>query len=147
MSHRHAQLESTLKRAVQQVMARGLQDPRTNGAMITVTGLTISPDLKNATVLVSVFPEEKRKLAMHAVRHAGAHIRHEASELVAMKSIPQMVFELDTGLGKQLEVLTALRKVREEQEQKGLGRTDRSGEEGSAAGPGGGNNPPEAGQP
>lgn len=114
MSHRHQQLESTLKRAVQQVLARGLQDPRANGAMITVTGLTIARDLKNSTVLVSIYPEERQKLAMHAIKHATAHIRHEVSELVAMRAVPEIVFELDTELKKQAQILIALRKVEEE---------------------------------
>ncbi|MFN7020228.1 MAG: 30S ribosome-binding factor RbfA [Phycisphaerales bacterium] len=114
MSHRHEQLESTLKRAVQQVLAHGLQDPRANGAMITVTDLTIAKDLKNATVMVSIYPEQRQKLVMHAVRHAAAHIRHEVSELVAMRAVPHISFELDIRLKRQAEVLAALRRVEEE---------------------------------
>lgn len=123
MSHRHEQLESTLKRAVQQVLARGLQDPRANGAMITVTDLTIARDLKNATVMVSIYPEQRQKLVMHAVRHAAAHIRHEASELVAMRAVPQIAFELDTRLKRQAEVLAALRRVEGEKPSTPVGTT------------------------
>lgn len=137
MSHRHEQLESTLKRAVQQVLAQGLQDPRTSGAMITVTGLSITRDLKTAHVLISVFPEDKQKLAMHAVRHAGAHIRHEAADLVAMRQVPQMTFGLDTSLKQQGEVLEALRRVSEEREER-----EHSHDGGSP-----GNNETEAGNP
>lgn len=131
MSHRHKQVESTLKRAVQQALAGGLSDPRTDGCMITVTGLKLGDDLKIATIQVSVYPEGREKLALHALRHAAPHLRHEASELVALKQMPQFVFELDTALKKQIEVLDALSKVEAE-------RRARAGEARD------GNNPPEA---
>ena len=111
MSHRHQQIEATLKRAVQQVLARGLSDPRADGAMITVTELSLGSDLKIATIKVSIFPENREKLAMHALRHAAPHIRHQTSEQVALKQMPQLAFEVDVGLKKQGAVLDALAKV------------------------------------
>ena len=80
--------------------------------MITVTGLTIAKDLKNATVRVSIYPEDKQKLAMHAVRHAASHIRHGAAELVAMRQMPfASVFELDTDGKTEVCVLEGARKA------------------------------------
>jgi ribosome-binding factor A len=116
VSHRHEQLESTLKRALQQVLSKGLNDPRAEGAMITVTGLELSPDLKNAIVLLTIYPPERQKLVMHAIRHAAAHLRHQAAELVSMKQLPVLYFESDTSLKKQAEVLDAFRKVSQERE-------------------------------
>lgn len=131
MSHRHEQLESTLKRAVQRVLARGLADPRAHGAMITVTGLRLGADLRIAKVQVSIYPEAKEKLAFHALRHAAAHIRHQVSDEVAMKQTPQIAFELDPSIKKTSAVLEALAKV----------AAERNARAGSA---GDGNNPPEA---
>jgi ribosome-binding factor A len=116
LSHRHQQIESTLKRAVQQVLAAGLSDPRAEGALITVTELTLGSDLKIATIKLSVMPESKEKLTMHALKHAASHIRHQVSELVALKLMPQLAFELDYGLKKQGAVLDALAKVAAERE-------------------------------
>jgi ribosome-binding factor A len=139
LSHRHQQIESTLKRAVQQVLAQGLSDPRAEGAMITLTELSLGADLKIATIKVSIYPEARESLAMHAIRHAAAHIRRQASNLVSFKQMPQFVFEVDHGIKKQGEVLDALAKVAAEREARG----------GSAPGPSdpapAGNNPPEAG--
>lgn len=103
---------------MQQVLGQGLSDPRAEGAMVTVTDLKISPDLKNATVLVSVYPEQKQKLTLHALKHAESHLRHEVSDLVAMKQVPAIRFDLDTSIKKQSEVLAALAKVSEEREKK-----------------------------
>lgn len=103
---------------MQQVLGQGLSDPRAEGAMITVTDLKISPDLKNATVLVSVYPEQKQNLTLHALKHAESHLRHEVSDLVAMKQVPAIRFDLDTSIKKQSEVLAALAKVSAEREKK-----------------------------
>lgn len=86
--------------------------------MITVTDLKISPDLKNATVLVSVYPEQHQNLTLHALKHAESHLRHEVSDLVAMKQVPAIRFELDTSIKKQSEVLAALAKVTAERQTK-----------------------------
>lgn len=136
MSHRHEQLESTLKRAVQKALAEGIADPRTEGTMITVTGFSITRDLKTATAMVSIFPEDRAKLAMHALRHAAAHIRHQAADMVAMRTLPQLVFEHDTSIKKYAEVLQALRRVEEERQAR---PSEQFPEEDR-----GGNNPPEA---
>lgn len=135
MSHRHRQIESTLKQALQRVLARGLSDPRADGAMVTVTELSLGSDLKTATIKVSVLPRAREKLAMHALRHAAAHIRRQASELVALKQMPQLAFVVDEGLKKQGEVLDALAKVEAERRARGEGGADAE-----AAG----NNPTEA---
>lgn len=129
-SHRIEQLQSTLRRALQQVLARGLNDPRARG-MITVTGLTLSQDLREATVLVSVFPHEHESLTMHAVRHAARHIRRQAGELVAMEKVPELHFKLDVSLRKQAEVLDALALVERERERARAGGAESAPDQGT----------------
>ncbi len=135
MSHRHQQIEATLKRAVQHVLARGLSDPRADGAMITVTELSLGSDLKIATIKVSIFPEEREKLAMYALRHAAAHIRRQTSEEVALKQMPQLTFVVDAGLKKQGEVLEALARVEAERRARDGADTQNTGNDPSEAPP------------
>jgi ribosome-binding factor A len=115
-SHRREQIAATLRRALQQVLARGLSDPRATGAMITLTGVDVSPDLRQAIANVSVLPEKKESLVLHALRHASAHLRRQAGELVDLKQMPQLTFELDRTLKQQAEVFDALAKVARERE-------------------------------
>lgn len=110
MSHRIEKVQSTLLRALQEVLARGLHDPRASG-LITVTGITVSPDLKNATVMVSILPAEKANLAMHAIQGAARHIRRDVGELVALQKVPELNFRLDDSLKKQAEVFAAINKA------------------------------------
>lgn len=107
MTRRTEQIASTLQRALQEVLARGLADPRFGG-LVTVTGVKVAPDLRTADVLISVLPAEKQDLTMHAIRHAAGHLRREVSDLVAMRSVPTLQFRADVSLKKQAEVLRAI---------------------------------------
>lgn len=107
MSRRTERIESTLRRAIQQVLARGLSDPRVRG-LITVTGIKVSPDLKKVTVLISVLPDKNEALSMHGLRSAAKHIRHQVGDLVRMRTLPAFEFEVDRALKRQNEVLRAI---------------------------------------
>ncbi len=118
MSRRTEQISSTLQRAIQDILTRGLQDPRVSG-LITVTSVRVSEDKREATVMVSVFPADRQELTMHGLRAAVPHIRHELGELVDMRSTPNLSFKLDGSLKKQAEVIEALSKVSQERERAG----------------------------
>ncbi|MCW5758020.1 MAG: 30S ribosome-binding factor RbfA [Phycisphaeraceae bacterium] len=117
MSTRNDRLTSSIERGVQQVLARGLQDPRVRG-LITVTKVELTPDGKQATIGISVLPAEHQKLTVHGLSSASRHIRREVGELIRTRSMPEFRFVEDGSLKKQAEVLGTLAKVREELEGK-----------------------------
>lgn len=116
MSHRIKQIASNLQQAIQQVLARGLHDPRIGG-LVTITNVVVAADLKTATVFVSVFPEEKEKKTMFALRDAARHIRREVGEIVAMHQVPQLTFKPDSGLKREIEAYQAIAKIAREREE------------------------------
>lgn len=113
MSRRTDQISSTLQRAAQEVVSRGLQDPRIRG-IITVTRVVVSEDLKSATVYVSVLPKDKQELTLHGLVAAGAHIRRRIGDLVALKQMPKLLFKVDRAVQTHAEVYEALGQVRAE---------------------------------
>jgi len=118
VSLRTERLGATIQRAVQQVLARGLADPRVRG-LVTVTSVSVTPDLKRADVLVSVMPAEDEALTLHGLRAASGYIRREVGKLVRIKTMPHLEFAVDEGLKRQAGVLEALRRVEAEREQGG----------------------------
>lgn len=113
MNRRTNQVASTLRTAVQEVISRGLADPRIRG-LITITEVTMSDDLQQATLRVSIYPEERQVLTLHGLQAAAAHIRREAGELMALKRMPTLQFRLDESLKRQAKVLGALAQAAEE---------------------------------
>lgn len=113
MSTKIDRLASSLEKGVQQVLARGLQDPRVRG-LITVTKVDVTPDSKQATIGISVLPVEHQKLTVHGLQSAARHIRREVAELIRTRTMPEFRFVEDSSLKKQAEVLSTLAKVRKD---------------------------------
>lgn len=112
---RREQFASELRELVQQIIVRGLNDPRVSG-LITVTGVSVTPDGREAQVSISVLPEEKQELTYHGLRAASRHIRHQLSDMIRHRQMPQIVFKLDTSLKREAEVNRALAQVALERE-------------------------------
>ena len=108
MPHRTEKIESTLRKALAEVFARHLSDPRIIG-MISMTRVDVSPDLKNAQVYVSILPEKYEKRTLAGLRHATRHIHALASKRLALKQVPHLDFRLDRSLKKEAGILDAIR--------------------------------------
>ncbi len=112
MSHRIAQIEATLKKAIAEVLQRDLADPRID-AFVSITKVTVSSDMANATILISVMPEEKQSKNIHGLKSATGHIRSLVLKKMATRTVPRFRFELDESLKKQAGVLDAIRRGNE----------------------------------
>lgn len=107
MSHRIEQFESTLKRAISTVLQRDLADPRIRG-MVSVTEVNVSPDMRNATIKVSVIPVEHEKLTVHGLNSAAKHIHGKLFKQLHVRRLPFLHFEIDPTIKKQAEVFAAI---------------------------------------
>jgi len=111
VNRRAERVASAVQAAVQTVLARGLSDPRVRG-LITVTGVTVTDDLRQAFVRVSIMPAEHEELTMHGLRAASAHVRHAIGDALDMRRTPEIEFRLDRATKRQAAVLEALEKAR-----------------------------------
>lgn len=107
MTHRIEQIESTLRKALAQVLQRRISDPRIRG-LVSITEIDVSPDMRQAKVSVSVLPEEYAKRTIAGLRAADRHIGAEVKKLVALRVVPHLRFELDSSLKRAEEVYGAL---------------------------------------
>lgn len=107
MTVRSEQVASIIQRSVQQIISRGLSDPRVRG-LISVTGVKLAPDLSQATIKVSIMPEEHTTLTMHGLTSAARHIQRQLQELVELRRVPRLTFQLDDSIKREAQVLAAL---------------------------------------
>lgn len=110
MNRRRQQLESTIERTVQQVLARGLADPRVKG-LITVTGAQLNDELRTVTINVSILPEEHESLTMHGLKAATAHVRKQVMERIRTREMPRLEFRLDRTVKQQAELLSLINRA------------------------------------
>jgi ribosome-binding factor A len=74
-----------------------LQDPRLG--IVTVTGVSVSPDLHDAKVFVSVYgSEKKRKASMVALESARGIVQARLARELQMKRTPHLAFEYDPSV-------------------------------------------------
>ena len=74
-----------------------LQDPRIG--LVTVTGVSVSPDLREGTVYVSVLGSEKKRLATLAgLASAHAVVQARLARELRMKRTPHLTFEYDPSV-------------------------------------------------
>lgn len=108
MTQRTDQIGSVLRRALQAQISRGLADPRVRG-LISITGVSVSPDLADATVRVSVVPAEHEQLTLHGLRHAASHLRARVKPELRLRRVPRLHFQLDPSIKRQAELDAAIR--------------------------------------
>lgn len=86
-----------MREELSEILLRELHDPRAR--LVTLSAVTVSPDLQHAQVAVSLFgSEEERLAAVEALRHAGAFLRGRlAHRLRDLRRIPHLTFDLDRG--------------------------------------------------
>lgn len=70
------------------------------GAMVTVSGVKMTPDLSLAKVYVSIFPSNKAEDAMAKLEEDCKKYRGELGRLVAkqLRIVPELAFYLDDSL-------------------------------------------------
>lgn len=86
-----------------------LKDPRLG--MVTVTGVDMRPNLRDATVFFSTLDLESADEAKGALEAAGPRLRRVLGSQVRMKYTPQLHFELDSGIAAGSRIERLLRRI------------------------------------
>lgn len=108
-------IQEFIKQEVGSMLLRDLKDPRLG--FITVTGVKLTGDLREATIYVSLFgkPEEK-EASMAALNKAKGFIRKELGGRLRIYYTPTISFEEDTSLDYSMHIEGLLKKVIKEDE-------------------------------
>lgn len=71
-----------------------------DGAMVTVSGVKISPDLSVARIYVSIFPSEKADKVLNILKDNTKALRGELGHSMAkqLRIVPEISFFLDSSL-------------------------------------------------
>ena len=112
-SHRVERVAAQLRQEISEIIVRDLKDPRIG--MASITEVKLSPDLRNATVKVSVVGEaDGRQAAIDGLEHAKGFIRRELGlRLSNLRFAPDLHFQLDEGIAYSVRVSQLLREVQQ----------------------------------
>lgn len=71
-----------------------------DGAMVTVSGVKVTPDLSIAKVYVSIFPSGNSERVMSILKESNKQLRGTLGKLISkqLRIVPELVFLLDDSL-------------------------------------------------
>ncbi|HWB19272.1 MAG TPA: 30S ribosome-binding factor RbfA [Phycisphaerales bacterium] len=112
MSVHLEQVSSVLRRAVQEMLVRGLNDPRIRG-LVSVTKVEVTPDISQAAVFISVLPHNYEQTTLHGLEAATGHIQRHLAKSLPFKRLPRLVWKLDDSLKRHAEMMETIQHVAE----------------------------------
>ena len=104
-----------IREVVAQSILTELRDPRVRD--VTVVGVKVSPDMREAKVAVSVMGDEKQQaLSLRGLQNAAGFLQSKIAGRIETRYTPRLQFVLDKGQQNAMIVGELLAKIRREQQ-------------------------------
>ena len=94
---------------------RTLKDPRVQEAMISITGVETTGDLRYAKVYISVLEKERGKDVLKGLKSAGGFLRRDLGKKLQLRYTPELVFSLDDSIDKGAKMYALLNSLQEKE--------------------------------
>lgn len=115
MSRRMDRVSGQLREEISQLLSRQIKDPRL-GAVISITRVQVSSDLRNARVFMSVMgDQETKEQALQGIQSAATFLRRELRDRINLRHTPFLSFVLDESLEDADRLLRLMDEIRSEQ--------------------------------
>lgn len=102
-----------VKREVAEMLIREIKDPRIG--MVTVTGVTMTPDLRHARIYYSVLGGEKElKDSAEGLKQATSYIQRQIGHRIRLRFTPELDFQYDHSLEYGSHIEQLLKKIASE---------------------------------
>ena len=109
MSERSRRVDHLLQEEISAIVQREVHDPRVG--FVTVTSVETAPDLRHATVWVSIIgSDEERRATLEALGRAMPFVRHRLGGL-RLKRIPELHLREDDSAQRGTRVMQLLEQV------------------------------------
>ena len=96
-----------------ELLMKKVKDPRVKG--VTLTGILLSKDLKNAKIYFSVLGNaDEAKRAKEGLDSAKGYIKREIGRKVKLKYIPEIIFEHDSTMETGNRIDALFKKIKED---------------------------------
>lgn len=113
MSTRQNKVSDLIRGEVSRLLLRELRDPRIG--FVTITAASVSPDLRNAWVYVSVLGgDRERQSTLEALNRASGFIRKEVFRNLRLRFSPTIEFRFDDSLERGARIEETLRSIEAE---------------------------------
>jgi ribosome-binding factor A len=99
-----------VREVVSMAILTQVRDPRVQG--VTVTAVEMAPDMRNATVHVSVMGgPAQEQLALRGLASSAGFLQAQIAERIDTRYVPRLTFKLDAGVKQSIEIARVLGEV------------------------------------
>ena len=99
-----------VREVVSMAILTQVRDPRVQD--VTVTSVEMSPDMRTATVHVSVMGSPSREqLALRGLASSAGFLQSQIADRIETRYTPRLKFELDGGVKRSIEITRMLNEV------------------------------------
>jgi ribosome-binding factor A len=113
-THRMERINQLVRQELSDMLQRETKDPRLSG-YISINSVSITADLKYATVMVScVCDETRKKEILDALAHSAGFFRSVMAKRLKMRRIPELHFAWDSSIERGSHILELIDKVSSE---------------------------------
>ena len=113
-NYRGGRINEEVKREVSNIIQNEIKDPRLT-AMVSVTDVKVTRDLRYAKVFVSIFGknDEEKNNTFVALKNASGYIRKEIGQRINLRYNPQNIFELDDSINYGMHIEELIQRVKD----------------------------------
>jgi ribosome-binding factor A len=113
MTTRQERVEELIREEISDILRKKVSDPRIG--FVSLTGVDVSPDFKNASVYISILGEEnKKKEAMQGLFSATGFIQGELGHRLQLRVTPTIRFMRDDSIERGSRVLQIMHRIENE---------------------------------
>lgn len=107
-SNRLGRINEEIMRELSNLM-RTLKDPRVTGAMVSITRVEATPDMRYAKVFISVLGDEKALSdCVRGLKSAAGFLRRELSSRLNLRYTPELYFAPDDSITHGAHIMELL---------------------------------------
>ena len=89
-------------------LLRSVKDPRVSGAMVTITHVDTTTDLRYCRVFISSLDKDKEKDLMQGLKSAAGYLRRELGSTLNLRYTPELQFIADDSIAYGAHILDML---------------------------------------
>ncbi len=112
-SRRQLKAAEAIREVVAASILTELRDPRVQD--VTVVGVKVTPDMREAKVSVSVMGDEKQQqLSLRGLQNAAGFLQSKIARRIESRHTPRLRFVIDSGVQNSLRVGEILEQIKRE---------------------------------
>lgn len=122
-SRRLLKAGEAIREVVSMAIIRELRDPRVKN--VTVIGVEVAPDMREAKILVSIMGSESQQAtSLRGLKNSAGFLQSKIAERIDTRYTPKLTFVADEGVKKSLAVAQILEQLALEKSKREKGISD-----------------------